>query len=125
MKHLFTTTLRLNLHDEADRRAWERLRHMDKRQYKSYSNAIVTALNDYFDRQERLENDPYLETREKEDAFLQRITEVVAQGLRTSVPITAAGSFAQLLASRQPASSADPQEEQADTEAALDFVDGF
>jgi hypothetical protein len=44
---------------------------LDRKRYKSYSRAVVAAVNDYFDRHERLAVDPYLETREKEDAFLR------------------------------------------------------
>ena len=82
MKQIYTTTLRLNLADEDDRRAYEHLQRMNKKQYRSYSKAIVAAINDYFERQARLASDPYLETREKEDAFLRRITEAIEQGLR-------------------------------------------
>ena len=85
MKQIYTTTLRLNLADEDDRRAYEHLQKMDKKQYRSYSKAIVTAINDHFERQARLASDPYLENREKEDAFLKRITEAIEQGLRPSV----------------------------------------
>ena len=67
MSRIFTTTLRLNLADEDDRRAFEYLRRMNKKQYRSYSKAIVAAVNDHFERQERLAVDPYLETREKEE----------------------------------------------------------
>ena len=42
----------------------------------------VLALNDYFDRQERLMDDPYLETREKEDAFLRRIQDTIASEMQ-------------------------------------------
>lgn len=73
MKQIYTTTLRLNLADEDDRRAYEHLQRMDKKQYRSYSKAIVTAINDHFERQARLASDPFLETREKEDAFLRRV----------------------------------------------------
>ena len=82
MKQIYTTTLRLNLADEDDRRAYEHLQGMDKKQYRSYSKAIVTAINDHFERQARLASDPYLETREKEDAFLRRVTDAIEQGLR-------------------------------------------
>lgn len=84
MKQIYTTTLRLNLQHEDDSRAFEYLRRMDKKQYRSYSKAIVAAINEYFGRQERLAADPYLETREKEDAFLRRVTEVIEQSLRTT-----------------------------------------
>ena len=86
MKQIYTTTLRLNLSDEDDCKAFEYLKHMDKKQYRSYSKAIVAAVNEFFERQARLADDPYLETREKEDLFLKRITETIENSLRfTSV----------------------------------------
>ena len=47
MKRIFTTTLRLDMTDEEDRLAWSHLQQMDKKQYRSYSKAIVAAVNDY------------------------------------------------------------------------------
>ena len=58
MKQIYTTTLRLNLADEDDRRAYEHLQRMDKKLYRSYSKTVVAAVNDYFERQERLTADP-------------------------------------------------------------------
>ena len=84
--NIVNTNLRLNLDNAEDRRAWEHLRSMDRTRYKSYSRAVVAALNDFFDRQERLSNDPYLETREKEEAFLQRVLDTVERGLRSAPP---------------------------------------
>ena len=115
MKRIFTTTLRLNLDDMEERRAWEHLQRMDRQRYKSYSNAVVRALNDYFDRQERLMDDPYLETREKEDAFLQRIQDAIAQGMQCANTMN-------------PACAAEPEpstSQEADVDAALAFADSF
>ena len=84
--NIVNTNLHLNLDNAEDRRAWERLRNIDRTRYKSYSRVIVVALNDFFDRQERLSNDPYLETRAKEDAFLQRVLDTVERGLRSAPP---------------------------------------
>ena len=81
MKQIYTTTLRLNLADEDDRRAYEHLQQMDKKQYRSYSKAIVTAINDHFERQARLASDPYLETREKDDAFLGLIQRIIEKSV--------------------------------------------
>ena len=118
MKQIYTTTLRLNLADEDDRRAYEHLQRMDKKQYRSYSKAIVTAINDHFERQARLASDPYLETREKEDAFLKRITETIEQGFRFApvgmLPFTPPAAVE--------ATSTDDDEE---LSAALDFADSF
>ena len=68
-RKIINTNIRLNLCDEQDRQAWEYLQTMDREKYKSYTRAVVVALNDYFSREYRNEADPYLETREKEDAF--------------------------------------------------------
>lgn len=122
MNRIFTTTLRLNLDDEDDRRAWERLHRLDKRQYRSYSKAIVAALNGYFDRQERIAADPYLETREKEDAFLRQVMDAIEAGLR-SAPL----SILRQTVTALPAMPPDPEPEQdsEDMAAALDFADSF
>jgi len=120
MKRIFTTTLRLNLADEDDRRAFEHLRRMDKKQYRSYSKAVVAAVNDHFERRQRLGADPYLETREKEDAFLRRVTETIEKSLRTASfhpPIPAGASE-----TAPPAGDAPDAE---DIAAALDFADSF
>lgn len=118
MKQIYTTTLRLNLSDEDDRRAYEHLQSMDKKQYRSYSKAIVAAINDYFERQTRLESDPYLETREKEDAFLRWVTEAIGQGLRFA-PVG-------MLTVTPPAAVEFPSaEDDENISAALDFVDSF
>ncbi|MCD7881935.1 MAG: hypothetical protein LUG47_09815 [Clostridiales bacterium] len=124
MKRIFTTTVRLNLDDEDDRRAFEHLQRLDKRQYRSYSKAIVAAVNAYFDRQERLATDPYLETREKEDAFLAKIEQTIRSSLRDSAPL-GAGSFLQLLQGAQPAAAPATQTGEEDISAALDFTDSF
>lgn len=58
MKRVFTTTLRLNLEDGDDRRAFEHLQRIDKRQHRSYSKAVVAAVNGYFERMEQTQADP-------------------------------------------------------------------
>ena len=118
MKQIYTTTLRLNLADEDDRRAYEHLQRMDKKQYRSYSKAIITAINDHFERQARLASDPYLETREKEDAFLQRVTETIEQGLRFAP--TSMLPFTPFVAVEAPS-----VEDEENISAALDFADSF
>ena len=78
------TNIRLNLNKPEDRQAWEYLQSMDRKKYKSYSRAVVAAINDHFSRQERVVNDPFLESREKEDAFLQKILDTIREGLQSS-----------------------------------------
>ena len=122
MRNIYTTTLRLNLSDPEDRRTWEHLRHLDKKTYHSKSKAIVTAVNDYFDRQEQLEADPYLETREKEDAFLAKVLTTIQAGLQTS-PSNMAAGLMQLLQTVQPPLDSTANDDSLD--AALDFADSF
>ena len=124
MRNIYTTTLRLNLNDPEEHRAWEHLRHMDKKKYRSYSKAIVTAVNDYFDRQERLEEDPYLETREKEDAFLERVLTTIREGLQAS-PATMTAGLVQLLQAAQPMPNTPKEPDNDSLDVALDFADSF
>lgn len=118
MKRIFTTTLRLDMTDEEDRQAWSHLQRMDKKRYRSYSKAIVAAVNDYFGRREQLTEDPYLETREKEDAFLQRIESTICNALRFA-PVTMAATQSSAPMPPEPAPADD------DLSMALDFADSF
>ena len=128
-RQIVSTNIRFNLEKEADRSAWEYLQQRDKQQCRSYSRAVITAVNDYFERRGRLAADPYLETREKEDAFLLRVLETVRAGLNQSTPINAADTLFRLLQGTQPQPiqfEEAPQEDQQEAdEAVLDFVDSF
>lgn len=121
-KNIINTNIRFNLKNEADRKAYEHLQSMDRKQYKSYTRAVVAALNFYFDRQKQLETDSYLETREKEDMFLQKVLDTIEQGLKNAGNI---GGLIQLLSAstgQQPQVQHNTEE---DTNAALNFADGF
>lgn len=80
-RQIINTNIRLNLLEEEDRKAWEYLQQMDRKQYKSYTRAVVAALNGYFGHMEKIKNDPYLETRAKEDEFLQKVMDAVDEGI--------------------------------------------
>ena len=128
MKQVYTTTLRLNLEKEADREAWEHLRRVDRKQYHSVNSAVIAAVNAYFSRKEQLEADPYLETREKEDAFLQKVMETIQDGLRQST-VPGLVPLLQLLQGAQAGAPAPAKEREANTgtdwDAALDFAGSF
>ena len=122
--NIIRVSVRLNMKMEADRRAWEHLRR-ERKQYKSYNKAVVAAVNDFFTRQERLTSDPYLETREKEDAFLERVIDAIRLGLQTNAP---ANGLLQLLQKVQPPDTLikETAAEQTETiDAALQFADSF
>lgn len=78
---IVNTNLRLNLNREADRQAWDYLQNRDKHLYPSYSKTIVIALNDFFRRQEQLAEDPFLETREREEAFCRKLSDTLLHDL--------------------------------------------
>ena len=123
MSEIFTTTLRLNLENADDRRAWEYLRSMDRTRYKSYSSAIVTAINDHFSRQEHLSNDPFLETRERQEAFLSEIKDTIRESLQTFG--VGFGSLAALLQSVQPAPQPNEAMSEKAFDTAMDFINGL
>lgn len=146
-RKIINTNIRLNLCEEQDRQAWEYLQTMDRAKYKSYTRAVVVALNDYFAREYRNEVDPYLETREKEDEFLERVEAAIRDGVKESVPMAMAKNLLEMLApfvkelhgggnltdmpiimdeSDEDRKDADLDwEKEADMDAALDFADSF
>ena len=75
-ENLFTTTLRLNLNNAQDMEAWNNLMSNDRNQpeYSSYSRTIVTAINDHFARQDRME-----EQQEWEAALLKKIEATIRE----------------------------------------------
>ncbi len=126
---IVSTNIRFNLEKEADRTAWDHLQRRDKREHRSYSKAVIAAVNDYFERRGRLEDDPYLETREKEDALLLRVLETIRAGLSQGISFTAVDTLLRLLqvAQSQPApvKEVSQEDQQEADDMALDFVDGF
>lgn len=122
MSEIKETTLRLDLEREADRRAWEYLQNRDREKYKSYSKTVVIAVNEYFERQERLQNDPYLETREKEEAFLREVMNTIRSTLSG---YSAIGGLLQLLQQSAPQAPPPAANTEEDISTALDFAGSF
>ena len=91
MSEVKCTNLRFNLDKPVQRAAWECLQTMDKARFKSYSQVIALAVVDYFDRLERLKDDPYLETREREDRFVSQIITAVERAMKDALPVYLAG----------------------------------
>ena len=128
-RQVVSTNIRFNLEKEADRTAWEYLQQRDKRQHRSYSRAVIAAVNDYFERRGRLFSDPYLETREKEDAFLLRVLETIRAGFDQAAPVSTADTLLRFLQGVQPqaapAGEVIQEDQQEADDTALDFVDSF
>ena len=99
MSNLFKTTLRINLSRPEGRRAWGYLVARDKSKYRSYS-----------------------ETREKEDAFLQKVLDTVERGVQAN----SLNSLAVLFQNTQLAAPAPDQAAiEQDLDTAMDFINGL
>ena len=53
---------------------------------KSTNVAAITAVNDYFDRMGRLADDPYFETRQREERFVEQIVSEVGKAFIAEMP---------------------------------------
>lgn len=133
-RKIINTNIRFNLDNPQHRRAYELLQRIDRRKYKSYTEAVVYAVNSCFGRLEQLAADPYLETREKEDAFLQKVLDTIQSGMEKVSQPLALGNLLSLLQANTPQQVpvTNPVEEAEDEEfdeesleAALAFADSF
>ena len=121
MSKVSTVTVRFYLDRDDDLRAYKFLQGRGKAEYRSLSRAIIAAVDGFFSRQEHLTADPYLETREKEDAFLRRIQETVERGLQLgnlSAPLQSGTAVM-----HAEGGVAGETDEGVDLDEALDFID--
>ena len=78
---------RFNEEKEEERNAWDILHSRDvKEDFRSQNEFVIAAINDYYARHLALKGDPYLESREKEDAFVKGIIEAVEQKVLDNLP---------------------------------------
>ena len=113
-ENIRSTNLRFNLEKDTQMRAWQYLQTMDKQHFKSYSNVIAVALVEYFDRYYRSQDDPYLETREREERFVNQIVASVETAMEKTLPVFLAGCVAvlsQTAVITAPAVQQEPDEE--------------
>lgn len=80
------TNIRFYEEEEEDKRAWEILHALEKKQFKSQSKFVVLAILDYYEKCIKQDQDPYFETREKEDAFSDRIVKSVEERVLSNLP---------------------------------------
>ena len=83
-------------------------------------------INEFYDRKDKLADDPYLETREKEDAFLTKVLETVAAGIQANSVGSLAAVLQNMTANQAVASNtsatAISADEAANLDEALDFI---
>ena len=117
IENIRSTNLRFNLEKDNQKRAWQYLQTMDKQQFKAYSNVIAVALVEYFDRYYRSQDDPYFETREREERFVNQIISSVESAMERTLPVFLAGCMAGLSQASHNTTSVVQQE----PDAALDW----
>ena len=116
--NLFTTTLRLNLNNTQDMEAWNNLMSADSTQpeYSSYCRTIVTAINDHFARQDRME-----EQQEWETALLKKIEATIRETFASCMKEFQITTAQPTTETSEPQAQPDPPDEtEANIEAFLD-----
>ena len=82
--------IRFNLEKPEARKAWEYLHSKEvEKDFKSLNTFVIIAINDYFERHLQIKADSYFETREKEDAFAERMVQMVEQKVLANIPALA------------------------------------
>ena len=78
------------MENEEARKAWENLHSKEvEKDFKSLNAFVITAINDYYERHLQIKADSYFETREKEDAFAERMVQMVEQKVLANLPALA------------------------------------
>lgn len=78
---------RFNDEKETEKQAWEILHSREvKEDFRSQNEFVIVAINDYYARHLATKQDPYLESREIEQAFVKNIVEAVEQKVLDNLP---------------------------------------
>ena len=80
------TCFRFNLDNPKHARAWNYLHNFDKNRVKSGNMAVVNAVNEYFERMQKLTDDHYFETRQREERFVEQIVSEVGKAFISEMP---------------------------------------
>lgn len=83
---IWSTNLRFNLDKSPYREAYGYLKNMDRKTHKSINKVVAIAVCEHFKKLEKSKNDPYFETREREDNFVNRIVQTVGNAVEKSMP---------------------------------------
>lgn len=97
MSNIRCTTMRFNLDKQPDRQAWEYLQGMDKEKFRSYNHAVAIAVTEYFKRYYKRIEDPYFETREREERFVEQIVSAVETAVEKVLPSFLAACFSKMV----------------------------
>ena len=126
MSEIKKVTVRFQMDREQDRRAYAFLMSEGKGIHRSISRAVIAAVDGFFSRREQAGDDPYLETQEKENAFLTRIEQTVRDSIQSSalgyLALIAQNNLIGVASAGNAGDTENKADEDADLDAALDFV---
>ena len=105
MKNTEQKTVRFYANNPKHKEAWEYLHQLDKDICSSHQEFIIEAINSYYHKIADLKDDPYLETREREEEFIKRITHGVMEQLTADLPKVVGGFLIGLLAGEKEGAS--------------------
>ncbi len=86
-KKYWNHNFRFCIESEAAARAWNILHSEEvKQDFKSQNEFVIQAINDFYKRYLAVKSDPYLENREQEEAFTDRMVKAVEQKILANIP---------------------------------------
>ncbi|MCR4889992.1 MAG: hypothetical protein K5979_12565 [Ruminococcus sp.] len=119
MGNIKTTCLRFNIDKPLHRKAWKILQSEGK----SHSKLISEAIVEYRDRHSRLADDPYFESREREERFVEQIVVAVENAVKAELPTFLAACLVNISQPYNIAPAAVKPPEEAVTEANNEDID--
>ena len=132
--NIINVKVRMNLDREEDRKAWENLRQLDRKKYKSYSRAFIKAINCFTDIECGKSDDLRKERRKEQEELLRLIAREVNSSVHSALaPVSSMRQMQAGLTAweeTQDPSHADPEvvssrEKTELLDEAFDFANGF
>ncbi len=122
MSNIRTVCLRFNLDKPLHKAAFEYLKNIDKSVFKSYTQAAALAISEYFERYFKKCDDPYFETREREERFIEQIVAAVGSAVEKALPGFMAAYLTNLAQPYQQTAPPTAEQEPDLSEIDLDFI---
>ena len=122
MSNIRTVCLRFNLDKPLHKAAFEYLKNIDKSVFKSYTQAAALAISEYFERYYKKSDDPYFETREREERFIEQIVAAVGSAVEKALPGFMAAYLTNLAQPYQQTAPPTAEQEPDLSEIDLDFI---
>ena len=122
MSNIRTVCLRFNLDKPLHKKAFEHLRSMDRSAFKSYTRAVALAVTEYFEHYLKKRDDPYFETREREERFIEQIVTAVGSAVEKALPGFMAAYITNLAQPYQQTAPPTAEQEPDLSDIDLDFV---